>query len=75
MKKNQIFVPFVHNLLANSTTKVEYIVALGATKKDVWMKKFIIELDVILSIAGSIDLYCDNNGVITRARVYKGKNI
>ena len=32
------------------------------------MKKFIIELGVVPSITNPINLYCDNNGVITQAK-------
>ncbi|KAK9034773.1 hypothetical protein V6N11_076830 [Hibiscus sabdariffa] len=39
-----------------------------AAKEAVWIKKFIIELGVIPSIADAVDLYCDNNGAIAQAK-------
>ena len=51
--------------MANSTTKVEYITTSNVAKEVVWIKKFIIELGIVLSIANPVDLYCDNNGAIT----------
>jgi hypothetical protein len=35
-------------------------------KKDVWVKKFIIELGVVCSIINPIALQCDNNGSIAQ---------
>ncbi|KAK8523031.1 hypothetical protein V6N12_073742 [Hibiscus sabdariffa] len=54
--------------VANSTTEVEYIAASEAAKEAVWIKKFIIELEVIPSIVDVVDLYCDNNGAIAQAK-------
>jgi len=54
--------------VADSTTEAEYIAASEAAKEAVWIRKFITELGVVPSISGPIDLYCDNNGVITQAK-------
>ena len=37
-----------------------------ATKKAVWISKFIYELGVVPSIVDPILLYCDDNGVIAK---------
>ncbi|XP_048496247.1 retrovirus-related Pol polyprotein from transposon TNT 1-94 [Beta vulgaris subsp. vulgaris] len=47
--------------------KAEYIAASEAAKEVVWIKKFITELGVVLSIDNPVDLYCDNNGAIAKA--------
>ncbi|KAA0026304.1 retrotransposon protein, putative, Ty1-copia subclass [Cucumis melo var. makuwa] len=54
--------------VADSTTEVEYIVALDATKEVVWIKKFIRDLRVVPSIANFVALYCDKNGAIVQAK-------
>ncbi|KAL0387533.1 UNVERIFIED_CONTAM: Retrovirus-related Pol polyprotein from transposon TNT 1-94 [Sesamum radiatum] len=53
---------------AKSTTEVEYIAASEAAKKVVWIKNCIQELGVVLSIAESIIIFCDNNGAIPQAK-------
>ncbi|KAA0041332.1 to reverse transcriptase (Pfam: rvt.hmm, score 19.29) [Cucumis melo var. makuwa] len=52
----------------DSTTEVEYIVASDATKEVVWINKFIGDLRVVLNIANSVTLYCDNNRAIPQAK-------
>ena len=54
--------------VADSTTEAEYIAASSATKKVIWIKKFISELGIVPSIVGPIGLYCDNNGAIAQAK-------
>jgi hypothetical protein len=54
--------------IAESTTKAKYIAASEATKEGVWIKKFMIELGVVLSVQGPMEIYCDNNGAIAQAR-------
>ncbi|PKI60922.1 hypothetical protein CRG98_018699 [Punica granatum] len=54
--------------VADSTTEAEYIAASNAAKEAVWIKKFVTELAVVLSIADPVDLYCDNNGAIAQAK-------
>ena len=48
--------------------KVEYIALSDATKKAIWIQKFIIELGVAPSIKSAVPLFCDNNGAITLAK-------
>jgi hypothetical protein len=50
--------------VADSTTEAEYITALEAAKEGVWIRKFLSELGVFLSVSSPLDLYCDNNGAI-----------
>ena len=54
--------------VVDSTTEAEYIAALDAAKKAVWIKNLIFRLGVIPSITNPVDVYCDNNGVIAQAK-------
>ena len=56
------------DIVADSTIEAEYIAASSATKKAVWIKKFISELGIVPRIMDPIDLYCDNNGAIAQAK-------
>ena len=51
-----------------STTEAEYVAACDAAKEGVWIKKFVIELGVVPSAEGPMEIYCDNNGAIAQAR-------
>jgi hypothetical protein len=52
----------------DSTIKIECIFAFKETKKVVWIKKYIIELGMIISIVDLVALHCNNNGVIVQAK-------
>ena len=54
--------------ITDSTTKTKYIDTFSATKEDVWIRKFIVDIGVVSSITNPIDLYCDNNGVIAQTK-------
>ena len=51
-----------------STTEAEYIAASDVAKEVVWIKNFISRLVVVPSITNPMDIYRDNNGVITQAK-------
>ncbi|KAL0303390.1 UNVERIFIED_CONTAM: Retrovirus-related Pol polyprotein from transposon TNT 1-94 [Sesamum radiatum] len=53
---------------ADSTTEAEYIATSEAAKEAVWMKNYIQELGVVLSIAEPVVIFCDNNGPIAQAK-------
>ena len=55
-------------ITADSTTEAEYIAASDATKKAVWIQKFVSELGVVPSIESAVPLFCDNNGDIALAK-------
>jgi hypothetical protein len=54
--------------VVESTTEVEHIVASEEAKEGVWIKKFMIELGVVPSAQGPMEIYCDNNGAISQAK-------
>ena len=54
--------------VADSTTEVEYLAASEAMKEAVWLKKFLMDLQVIPSADQPITLYCDNSGVVAQSK-------
>ena len=50
--------------IADSITEVEYIAACKATKEAVWLKKFLMELEVVPASLSPIMMYYDNSGVV-----------
>ncbi|WRX30092.1 Reverse transcriptase [Theobroma cacao] len=52
----------------DSTIEAEYISAFEVAKEEVWIKKFVTKLGVVLSIVDPVTLYCDNNGAIAQAK-------
>ena len=56
------------DIVIDSITEAEYIVASEATKEVVWIKKFITGLRVVPSISNPMDLFCDDNGAIAQAK-------
>ncbi|TYK02179.1 gag/pol protein [Cucumis melo var. makuwa] len=54
--------------IADSTIKVEYVVALKATKEVTWLRKFLTDLEVVPNMHLLITLYCDNSGAVANSR-------
>ena len=54
--------------VADSTTEVEYAAASEAAKEAVWLKKFLLDLQVIPSADRPITLYCDNSDVVAQSK-------
>ena len=46
--------------IADSTMEVEYIATSKAAKEAVWLKNFLLDLEVVPSAQSAITLYCDN---------------
>nr|GEV59697.1 hypothetical protein [Tanacetum cinerariifolium] len=55
------------SIFATSSIEAEYIVAFDASKKAVWVRKFIYGLSVVPTIEEPISMYCDNTGAIAIA--------
>ena len=54
--------------VADSTIEVEYVVASKVAKEAVWLKKFLLDLQVIQSADRPINLYCDNSGAVAQSK-------
>ena len=54
--------------VADSTTEAEYVAASKATKEAVWLKKFLLDLQMISSADRHITLYCDNSGAVSQSK-------
>nr|GEW78781.1 retrotransposon protein, putative, Ty1-copia subclass [Tanacetum cinerariifolium]GEX60299.1 retrotransposon protein, putative, Ty1-copia subclass [Tanacetum cinerariifolium]GEX60716.1 retrotransposon protein, putative, Ty1-copia subclass [Tanacetum cinerariifolium] len=54
-------------IFATSSAEADYIAAFDASKKAVWVRKFISGLGVVSIIEEPISMYCDNTGAIAIA--------
>ena len=54
--------------IADSTMEAEYIAASEATKEAVWLKNFLMDLEVVPTVQSAITLLCDNSGVVANAK-------
>ncbi|GAA0147771.1 hypothetical protein LIER_07391 [Lithospermum erythrorhizon] len=54
--------------VTDSTTESEYIAASEAAKEACWIKKFVIELGIVPSIEGPVELLSDNTRTIAQAK-------
>ena len=54
--------------IADSTMEAKYIVASEAANEAVWLKNFLLDLDVVPSAQSAITLYCDNSGAVANAK-------
>ncbi|XP_040934504.1 secreted RxLR effector protein 161-like [Gossypium hirsutum] len=52
----------------DSTMEVEYMTASEVTKEEIWLRKFLTELEVIPGREKAITLYCDNNTSIANTK-------
>nr|GEY01198.1 hypothetical protein [Tanacetum cinerariifolium] len=52
------------SIFATSSTDAEYIAAFDASKKAVWIHKFISGLGIVFIFEEPISMYCDNTGAI-----------
>ena len=53
---------------ADSTTEAKYIAAAEATKEAVWIRSFLIGLDVMPRTSDLVSLLCDNTGAVALAQ-------
>ncbi|KAJ9565627.1 hypothetical protein OSB04_001593 [Centaurea solstitialis] len=54
--------------IADSTTEAEYIAASDAAKEAVWLRNFLSDLRVVVSVSRPIDIFCDNSGAVAQAK-------
>ena len=54
--------------IADSTMEAEYIAASKAAKEAVWLKFFLLDLEVVPSAQSAITLNCDNSGAVANAK-------
>ena len=70
---------FKQQIVADSTTKPEYIVASKTIKEAVWMKKHIMDLKVVPKIEKPVSLYFHNTGTVIQNKEprshYRSKHI
>jgi hypothetical protein len=65
--------------IADSTMEAEYVAASEAAKEAVWLRNFLMDLEVVPSVHSPIILYCDNSGAVSNSKEprthKKGKHI
>ena len=54
--------------IADSTMEAEYVAACEAAKEAVWLRKFLIDLEVVPDVAQLMTLYCDNRGAVANSK-------
>ena len=59
---------FKQRFLIDSTMEVEYVAACDAAKEAKWLRKFLIDLEVVPNLTLPITLYCDNSGAVANSR-------
>ncbi|GJX37563.1 retrotransposon protein, putative, ty1-copia subclass [Tanacetum coccineum] len=52
------------DIVGDSICESEYIVACEASKEAIWMKNFIGDLGVVLTIQDPIEIFCDNESAV-----------
>ena len=62
---------FKQHTVADSVYKIEYVTASNTVKEVAWLKKFVVELGVVLSLDGLVLLYYDSTGAIAQAKELK----
>ena len=58
----------------DSTIEAEYVVVFKAAKEIVWLKKFLLDLQVIPSADRPITLYCDNSEAVAQSKKLRYHN-
>ncbi|KAK4835749.1 hypothetical protein QYF36_014053 [Acer negundo] len=54
--------------IADSTMEAEYVAACEAAKEAVWLRQFLIDLEVVPSTNKQITIYCDNSGAVANSK-------
>ena len=65
--------------IVDSIMEVDYVAASKATKEEIWLRNFLLDLGVVPSMQLPITLYCDNSGAVANSKEprthKKGKHI
>ena len=54
--------------IADSTMEAKYIAASEATKEVVWLRNFLMDLEVMPSAQSAITPYCDNSETVANSK-------
>ena len=54
--------------ITDFTIEAEYVAASEAAKEAVWLRKFLIDLEVVPEADEPIILYCDNSGAVANSK-------
>ena len=53
-----------HTIIVAPTIKAEFVACFEDTVHSLWLRHFILGLEIVDSIAKSLKIYCDNNAAI-----------
>ena len=54
--------------IADFTMEAEYIAASEAAKEGMWLKNFLMDLEVMPSAQSAITLFCDNSRAVANSK-------
>lgn len=54
--------------IANSTMEAEYVAVSKEAKKAIWIRKFLMELGVVLLVVQPRILFCNNSRAMTQSK-------
>ena len=54
--------------IVDSTMEAEYVAASEAAKEAVWLRSFLLDLEVSQSMPKCITIYCDNAGAVANSK-------
>ena len=54
--------------IAESTMEVEYIAASEAAKEAMWLRNFLMDLEVVPLVQSAIALFCNNSGAVANSK-------
>ncbi|KAK0605121.1 hypothetical protein LWI29_022943 [Acer saccharum] len=54
--------------IADSIMEAEYVAACEAAKEAVWLRQFLMDLEVVPSANKQITIYCDNSGAVANSK-------
>ena len=56
------------NCIADSTMEAEYVAASETAKEEVWLCKFLSDLEVVPNMDKPLTLFCDNSGAVANSK-------